>query len=68
MRGRKATLDMLANRPGPIPSVSRQTSNEQINRSTHGYLNFVRRMNTGQGSNNDTEGELIASIRGKYGK
>lgn len=68
MKERKAALDMLSHAPSSIISASKRDPKEQINRSTHGYLNFVRRMNINQSPITETEGELIASIRGKYGK
>lgn len=42
---------------------------EKVNaRSTQGYLNYIRRLNTAQHSTpvDEAEGELIAVIRSKY--
>jgi hypothetical protein len=61
---RRAALDQ-AYAPGPIYSANKT---QQTNRNTRGYLNFVRRMNANENQIVETEGELIATIKGKYGK
>jgi hypothetical protein len=53
---------------GPILASSNMQEGENAYR-TQGYLSYLRRMNNSQGQvQGETEGELIAAIRGKYGK
>ncbi len=55
---------------GPILANSSMQEGDSNAYRTQGYMSYIRKMNSSQkgAPAGETEGELIAVIRGKYGK